>query len=179
MRVRIGIFDGSSSRLANDALIESDRVVFTDPSDSDRKRARWSVARVVSAPVDQAVLDREDGVAVISAPVADLPSLVESAPDPVVIAIVPSDFSGSLGKRVILVRRYPGCVYSVVARFGHATVTELSRPPAPAPAEDSDADADPVEAATPETQGAAEEGDSDTDTPRRNPRRRRSRRSGG
>lgn len=176
MRVRIGIFDGSRSRLANDALIESDRVVFTDPSDSDRKRARWSVARVVSAPVDQKVLDREDGVAVISAPVADLPSLVESAPDPVVIAIVPPDFSGSLGKRVILVRRYPGCVYSVVARFGHATVTELSRPPAPAPVDDSDADADPVEAATPD---ATEEDGSDTDTPRRNPRRRRSRRSGG
>lgn len=128
MTVYIGITDNGKNTKANESLVRCHRVAFLSPEDGDSDRKRWGHAELLCVPDGTEYSSRADGVAIVSAPAASLAAAIDQVPDPVVIAIIPSGFSGELGDRVIPVRRSDGCCYLIECEPGSAKVTDLSAP---------------------------------------------------
>lgn len=129
----IGVADSSANRLASEALVRCDRIVFTEPSEADRGRRRWGRADVLVAGPTDALVDRREGVAVVSVDPAGFDALFEHVPDPVVLVLAPAGTRLPSSQRFHLVPRYTGCCYSISIADKVVRITELSRPPAAEP----------------------------------------------
>lgn len=126
----VGVADNSANALARDSLVGSERIAFTNPTSQDRCRARWGRADVVLAGEADALVSRRDGVAIVSVDPSTYSDVFDTVPDPVVVVIAADGAEAPTGSRFVVVRRYPGCCYSIrVPERGEVVVTELSRRP--------------------------------------------------